>query len=176
MLSLFLLCLFVHVATAQTKLSESILLYEDTLQFKSMEDILALPVFKDKVVFIDLWGTRCGPCIREFPELPALKERYKDQPIAFLYLKAPYGFDDSKDWKAMVEKNRIEGIHIALSIDFYMEAFWHRYRNKYSKKRKYTIPAYLIADRNGRIVEYDAPRPSDKEKLYQLLDKWISKS
>ena len=160
---------------AQTKLSETILLYEDTLQFKTMESILALPALKDKVVFLDLWGTRCGPCIAEFPGLPALKEKYKDQPVVFVYLKSPYGFDDSKEWKAMVEKNKIEGIHIALSIEFYMDAFWERYKKKYPERRMYTIPTYLIADKKGTIVNFFAPRPSDKEKLYRQLDKWITR-
>lgn len=157
----------------QAQSSKDFILYEDTTRFSSLEQILALPEFKDKVVYIDMWGTRCGPCIQEFSYAPELKAAFAGKPVVFLYLKSPYNFDDSKEWKEMIKKYNLKGIHVAMSISFYMDGFWDKYKKHYSERRMYTIPTYLVADRSGAIINFDAPRPSDKSKLYKLLERKI---
>lgn len=46
----------------------------------SLKDIngntVTLESLKGKVVFLDFWGTWCGPCKEEFPELDALYKKY----------------------------------------------------------------------------------------------------
>ena len=34
---------------------------------------------KNKVTMLNVWGTFCGPCIREMPELAKLNKEYKDR-------------------------------------------------------------------------------------------------
>jgi len=36
---------------------------------------------KGKVVVLDCWSTSCPPCVKEFPRLVALQERYRDQVV-----------------------------------------------------------------------------------------------
>lgn len=40
-----------------------------------------LSEYKNKVVLINFWGTYCGPCIEEMPELKRLEEAYPDKLI-----------------------------------------------------------------------------------------------
>jgi len=35
------------------------------------------------------------------------------------------------------------------------------------------IPRYMIYDKNGRLVNRDAPRPSDKDNLLRELNKYL---
>jgi len=35
--------------------------------------------YKGKVVLLDFWASWCAPCIKEFPSLVKLRERYKDK-------------------------------------------------------------------------------------------------
>src|SRR5574343_965239 len=167
----FGLLVFGSYLHAQT--NQDFVLYEDTTRFSSLEQILALPEFKDKVVYIDMWGTRCGPCIQEFAYAPELKSAFAGKPVVFLYLKSPYTFDDSKEWKEMIRKYDLKGVHVAMSISFYMDGFWDKYKKHYSERRMYTIPTYLVADRSGNIFSFDAPRPSSKTKLYRLIERRI---
>jgi thiol-disulfide isomerase/thioredoxin len=42
--------------------------------------------YKDKVVFINLWATWCGPCKAEMPGIQRLSEKLKDKPVEFVML------------------------------------------------------------------------------------------
>ncbi|MBC7848214.1 MAG: hypothetical protein H7Y31_00690 [Chitinophagaceae bacterium] len=153
--------------------SSKIFLIEDTSVVGSLEELLLLPQLRNKVVYVDLWGTRCAPCIQEFAQIPALKQRYINKPVAFLYLKSPYGFDDSREWKEMVYRYNLEGVNVSMSIQFYSENFWKKYAAHYSEERMFAIPTYLIADKQGKIVDFDAARPGRKEALFASLDRLL---
>ncbi len=170
-LAIVCLNLFAAISGYSQSVASKTTLYDDTTQFSTIEDVLKISSLQGKVVYIDMWGTRCGPCLEEFDYLASLKDRYKGKSVAFVYLKAPYGFDDSKEWKELITKHHLDGINISMSIQFYTHNFWMRYTNIYSKDRLFTIPTYLIVNKAGKVVDYDAPRPSDTQKLYALIDK-----
>jgi len=168
---LFIFSLSVFLKSFSQEANPKIIFYEDTTKFSSLEEVLNLPELKNKVVYFDLWGTRCIPCLEEFKHMKSLKEHYKNKAVAFVYLKSPYGFDDSKEWKELVNKNNLEGLHISMYINFYTHNFWIKYQEKYTEERQYAIPTYLIANRKGVIVNFDASRPSKPEKLIKEIDK-----
>lgn len=39
---------------------------------------------KGKVYVVEFWATWCGPCIKAFPHLSKLQEKYKDQGVSFI--------------------------------------------------------------------------------------------
>lgn len=41
-------------------------------------------------------------------------------------------------------------------------------------KTNKSIPHYLIYDKKGNLVNTNAPHPSEKEKLYRELDKYLA--
>ncbi|MDR2937054.1 MAG: hypothetical protein LBU80_06935 [Rikenellaceae bacterium] len=60
----------------------------ESLRVASLEEIVSQDRFKDKTLFIELWGTYCAPCIAEFGYAGELKERFGSRPVEFLYLCA----------------------------------------------------------------------------------------
>jgi len=42
---------------------------------------VSLSQFRDKVVLVNVWATWCGPCVKEFPSLKRLVERFKGEVV-----------------------------------------------------------------------------------------------
>ncbi len=123
---------------------------------------VSLSSFKNKVVYIDVWATWCGPCLRELPHLEKLQEHYsKSQDIVFVSISID---QDKNAWAAMLKDRQMKGTQLIAD-------------NAWSSKivsdyRINGIPRFLIIGRDGNIVDANAVRPSSK-KLISILDKAI---
>jgi thiol-disulfide isomerase/thioredoxin len=150
---------------------------DSTNIYKSIDDILRINDFDNNVVYVDIWGTRCGPCLQEFAHTAELKERFRDKPIKFLYACSPYTMEWDKDneklWKELIAKYNLKGVNVFMSPECYMEGFFEKYSDKYPENEKWSIPAYLLVNKKGEIVNFRAARPSTKEKLYAEIEKLL---
>src|SRR5437773_3272106 len=41
--------------------------------------VIKLSDYRGKVVFLNIWGTWCAPCVQEMPEMETLYQTYKDR-------------------------------------------------------------------------------------------------
>jgi thiol-disulfide isomerase/thioredoxin len=126
--------------------------------------------FKGKVVYVDFWGTTCGPCLEEFRNFTqALKEHYKNRKdIAYLYICG----GTRLIWKQQLQKFDIEGYNLFLGARDYATLYHRSVRG--AKDTILAMPRYLVMDKQGKIAEADAPRPSDRDSLYLKLDKYLA--
>ena len=114
----------------------------------SLEDL------KGKVVYVDVWATWCGPCLREIPALKILEADYHNKNIAFVSLS----IDEKKDynkWRTMITEKNLDGIQLMADNDW-KSKFVIDYGIK-------GIPRFIIIDTKGNIVNSDAPRPSNPD-------------
>ncbi|UPQ79049.1 TlpA family protein disulfide reductase [Flavobacterium azooxidireducens] len=119
----------------------------------------SLESLKGKFVYIDVWATWCGPCIREIPALKEVEKEYHGKNIEFVSIS----IDDQKDlekWKKMVADKELKGIQL-----FADNAWESDFVKKYAIDG---IPRFILLDTEGKIINSDAPRPSDA-KLKELL-------
>ena len=115
--------------------------------------------FKGKVVFIDVWATWCGPCKEQFPHLKEIEEEYKDnKDIVFMGISIDKLKDQPK-WLRFIRKEKLQGIQLLDDA----KAF----REKYGI---YSIPRFLLIDKQGNWIEIRCPRPEAKEELKRYLD------
>ena len=135
-------------------------------KFNTLDTILT--AHKGKVVYIDMWGTWCSPCREEFAYNDALKKRFKDRPVDFLYIAMEHGTNPEKYWKQTILFYGLSGKHLIMNEE--LEKY---FRNLYAGDGSFVFPSYILVDKNGKLVTIKAHRPSDKELLYQEIEKLL---
>lgn len=123
----------------------------------------SLSDFKGKVVLVDVWATWCGPCRKEIPALKELEKEFHDKEVVFLSVSIDEAKDEQK-WKDFIRKEDLKGVQLFASG-------WSEICQIYEIKG---IPRFMVFDRQGRIVNTDAPRPSDPE-LKTMLESELKK-
>lgn len=119
-----------------------------------------LKKFKGKYVYIDVWATWCEPCRQQIPALQKVEERYKDKKIAFVSISVDKKKDYEK-WKKLVKDEALGGVQL-IADNAWKSEFVVAYGIN-------SIPRFILIGPDGKIVDVDAPRPSDP-KLIELLD------
>ncbi|WP_298513035.1 TlpA disulfide reductase family protein [uncultured Kordia sp.] len=115
---------------------------------------------KGKYVYIDVWATWCGPCIKEIPSLKKVEKKYHNKNIEFVSISID-DKDDHAAWKKMVDDKDLGGIQLMADNDWKSQ-----FVTEYAIEG---IPRFILIDPNGNIVNADAPRPSSPE-LIELFD------
>ena len=121
--------------------------------------LVGLDDFKGQFVYIDFWATWCAPCIKEIPAQQKLIESYKDKNIAFLAISID---TDIENWKTFLVSHASENC-IQL---FGNGGFSSEVATAYQLRG---IPAYVLIDPDGKIIDVAAPSPSSPE-IRKLLD------
>lgn len=118
----------------------------------------SLAEFKGKMVYIDVWATWCAPCRREIPFIQKLFYEYKGKDIVFISIS----IDESREaWKKMVEYEKPDWLQLlmvrgksSLLDDYFI----------------YTIPRFILIDKNGKIINAQAPAASGEiRKLFDPI-------
>ena len=124
-------------------------------------DLVDSEELKGKVVYIDVWATWCGPCMREIPFLKKLEEELHGLDVAFVSISID---GDKNAWQNMVAKKELKGYQL------FAEGEWSSDIVKnYAIKG---IPRFILIDKKGNLVNANADRPSSndviKNKLIEL--------
>jgi thiol-disulfide isomerase/thioredoxin len=73
--------------------------------FTSSEgEYIALDDLKGKTVFLDFWGSWCGPCVRATPAMINLHKKFAAQPVVFLGIAQ----DSEESWRAYLDKHHMD--------------------------------------------------------------------
>ncbi|NRD22422.1 TlpA family protein disulfide reductase [Winogradskyella litoriviva] len=131
----------------------------------------SLSDFKGKYVYIDVWATWCGPCIKEIPSLKKVEEQFHDKNIEFVSISVDNGRGYKNDaaaaykgWKKMIVDKELGGVQLIAD-----KAFSSDFMTSYQVT---SIPRFILIDPNGNIVSADAPRPSNPA-LVKLLNELL---
>lgn len=128
---------------------------ENFFEFKKL-----LESEKGKVVLVDFWASWCSPCRKETPYLKKLEKSIDNSKFTIISIST------DKDLNAWERASKMDGLDE--NEHNYLISHWKKsfLFNNYKIK---TIPRYLLFDKNGKIIDDDAPRPSSKE-LKKLIE------
>ncbi|SEH69748.1 Thioredoxin-like [Paenimyroides aquimaris] len=112
---------------------------------------------KGNAIVIDVWASWCPDCIKGFPELKNLQEKYPTTAFVFLSL------DKTKDkWKEAIKKYDLQGDHYYLN---------EKMKDEFGTSIELDwIPRYIVVDTQGNIALKKAIVANDS-LLIKTLDK-----
>lgn len=151
------------------------MLEEKTLAFENKSGNKPLPVSlengiienisnynSNKFLYVDIWGPWCGPCIKEFPAMRSLQEKFAHDKIEFVFLCVQSAEDK---WREAIEKEQLKGQHFLINKP-QLERLTEELDGMTG------VPRYLLVDSIGNIIDKSAPKPSSPE-IVQRLNKLI---
>lgn len=116
--------------------------------------------FKGKYVYIDVWATWCGPCRAEIPHLKKIEEKYHGKKIEFVSISIDERAKAYEKWKKFVVDQKLGGVQLLADNDWkseFVQAFGIN-----------GIPRFILIGPDGKVVNADAPRPSNPELVTTL--------
>lgn len=115
-------------------------------------DTVRLSSYRGKAIYIDLWATWCGPCLKESPVFHKLAEKYKDNKnIVFLSVSTDTA---QKRWIQFL-KNKPHTIPEYNCVDT-------KGLNSWGVE---SIPRFILIDKDFKIFNANAPVPSSEEEI-----------
>lgn len=120
----------------------------------------SLESFKGCVLYIDLWATWCGPCKEEAPNFKKMADMFVGSNLRFVSLSID---KDKSRWEQFVKDNvpaPAEGEECNTA------QLWIGPDSQFLKDYEVDgIPRFIIIDKEGIIVNPNAPRPSDPQAI-----------
>ncbi|MFD2921168.1 TlpA family protein disulfide reductase [Terrimonas rubra] len=120
----------------------------ESLSFKNLLD-----KHKGKVVYIDFWASWCSPCIAEMKFCEQLGKDMEGQPFVIISVSLDKAFSA---WKAASAKYIHDNNNSYILANPETAALIKQYNLS-------SIPRYLLINKEGKVVDKDAKRPSDRQ-------------
>lgn len=118
-----------------------------------------IKALKGQKVFVDIWGTWCGPCKREFQQKEKYSELLKTKNITALYICEGKN-SKKKIWEEMIKFYDLEGHHLLANKKLVADII-----DRFGRNGSFSYPRYILVDENGNVVNEQASYPSKTEQL-----------
>ena len=111
-----------------------------------------------KITVLNLWGTFCGPCIEEMPELEEVSKEYDKSAVQVIGVVSDA--ENEEEARKIVEKLEVTYTNV-LADDVLKEKFVNEFDY---------VPVTLFVDSDGKVLENFVPGSTTKDDLKVILD------
>lgn len=118
--------------------------------------------YRGKIVYIDVWGSWCHPCLENLQHAGELKEALKDFDIVYLYLASS---TSESAWKGVIKEYNLTGencVHYNLPVK--QQTLVEQYLDVHG------YPTYRLLNRNGALID-GSYSPNNLPVLIETLRK-----
>jgi len=134
---------------------------DDNGKLKEVNGKYVMQVQKN-VVVLNFFATTCIPCIREIPTYNKLAEKYRDQPVRFIYVNVDTEVADEKISR-FIAKRKIK-----------VQMMMPNQKDAITKYQVYGLPRMVIIDRQRKIAHVITGFKNDLEdQLSNMIDELL---
>ncbi|MBF9221048.1 TlpA family protein disulfide reductase [Hymenobacter ruricola] len=126
---------------------------------------VTLDELRGKVLYLDFWGTWCGPCMKEMPASNELKKKFKGRDVAFVYISVG---DKADKWQQVLAAE-----HLTSPASVHLRS--PEGDDVASRYQVTGYPTYWLIGRDGRIITRSAPRPSSGAEAVAAINAALGK-
>lgn len=119
------------------------------------------------LTMVNIWGTFCGPCIREMPDLGELSREYADKGFRMVGIISDVSRPEDETALEIVDKTEADYTHLVIPDDANMQ-----YR---ILKNAQVVPTTIFLDKNGNQVGENYPGAKSKKQWIAVINKMLEK-
>ena len=119
------------------------------------------------LTMVNIWGTFCGPCIREMPDLGELSREYADKGFRMVGIISDVSQPEDETALEIVDKTEADYTHLVIPDDANMQ-----YR---ILRNAQVVPTTIFLDKNGNQVGETYPGAKSKKQWIAVIDKMLEK-
>jgi thiol-disulfide isomerase/thioredoxin len=122
--------------------------------------------FRGYVVYVDVWGTWCGPCRAQMEQVPALKKALEGKPVVYLYF---CNNSPEEAWRTFITQKHLDtdnAVHYNLPRE--QESAIERYLEVSG------FPTYRLVDAKGLLMPGAAPWPSNISSVVAAIEQLLA--
>ena len=154
---------FVNMQKAEVANAECLRPSSDVEGLTDGEAILRkiLEPFKGRIVYLDIWGTWCGPCKDKLKESHFVKDQLKDFDIVYLYLA---NTSPEESWKNVIKEYNLTGPNcVHYNLPKAQQRAVEQFLNVDS------FPTYKLIDKQGNIHDLHWLHTNDMKTFKETI-------
>lgn len=120
---------------------------------------------KSDLTMVNIWGTFCGPCIREMPDLGELSREYADKGFQMVGIISDVSKPGDETALEIVESTEADYTHLVIPKDANMQ-----YR---ILKNAQVVPTTIFLDKDGNQIGDTYPGARSKKQWTAIIDEML---
>lgn len=127
------------------------------------EEITQEVFSNSNLTMVNIWGTFCGPCIQEMPELGELSREYADQGLQIIGMLCDVEEAGDETALEIVEKTQADYPHIVASMGLKLGIL----------NEVYAVPTTIFVDQEGNQIGEVYSGARDKEGWTEVIEELL---
>lgn len=117
---------------------------------------------ENDITIINIWGTFCGPCIKEMPELEKIQKEFKDKKVKVIGIVSDKAVEDAKN---IIKEKNISYTNIIPD-----QALENQIVNSFDY-----VPVTIFVNSKGEIMDKFIAGSSDFETFKGIIEELLEK-